>query len=72
MAKNPYSWAAALFHVVGDSWQFVLLAAVLVASHVITRPWCRYLCPTGVVIEYVVFGRNWVRKSLGRKTSSRP
>ena len=69
--RNPalvsYEVYGALFHVVGDLWQFVLLAAVLVASLAITRPWCKYLCPTRVVIEYVVFGRNWARKSWGRK-----
>ncbi len=44
-------------------WQFVLLAGVLLASLVITRPWCNYLCPIRVVVDFV----GMVRRAVGLK-----
>jgi uncharacterized protein with FMN-binding domain len=34
-----------MFKLNGSSYQFVLLAVVVVLSLFLTRPWCRYLCP---------------------------
>jgi polyferredoxin len=44
-------------------WQFLLLIGVVVASLVITRPWCNYLCPIRAFTDFV----GLVRKSIGLK-----
>ena len=68
--RNPalasYEMYGALFVLIGSHLQFGLLAAILVASLFVTRPWCNYLCPVRVVTDYLRFGRRWVRQSLGR------
>jgi len=66
--RNPalanYEVYGALFDVVGSYFLFGLLAIVLVASLFIRRPWCNYLCPIRAVVDYLRFGRKWVRSTL--------
>jgi len=47
--RNPtatsYEIFGAFFRLIGSTWQFAVLAVVLVASLFMRRPWCAYLCP---------------------------
>lgn len=65
IVRNPavvrYEVSHTLFGLTGVTWQFVLLAAVLVASLLITRPWCNYLCPIRAVTDFI----NLVRRAVG-------
>jgi len=58
--RNPalvsYEVYGTLFGLVGSHFQFGLLAAVLVASLFIKRPWCNYLCPIRGVTDLVKLG----------------
>lgn len=71
--RNPalgnYEVYGALFDLVGSDLQFGLLAAVLVASLFLRRPWCNYLCPIRAVTDFLGFGRKWARRALGRNPS---
>ena len=40
----------------------ILLALVLIASLVVTRPWCNYLCPIGAVTDFLRFSHWQVRR----------
>ena len=57
-ALIPYDLTGALFGRAGLTWQFVALAAVLIASLVISRPWCNYLCPIRAVTDFIRLIRN--------------
>jgi NosR/NirI family transcriptional regulator, nitrous oxide reductase regulator len=56
-ALVPYDISGTLFGWTGLTWQFGVLAVVLVASLVITRPWCNYLCPVRAVTDFVRLAR---------------
>jgi NosR/NirI family transcriptional regulator, nitrous oxide reductase regulator len=60
-ALIPYDVSGTLFGWTGLTWQFAVLAVVLVASLVITRPWCNYLCPIRAVTDFI----RLVRRALG-------
>ncbi len=55
--RNPaiitYEVSATFFTIIGQNWQFVLLALVLILSLFITRPWCNCLCPVRAVSDYI-------------------
>jgi len=55
--RNPaivsYDVSAAFFTIIGQNWQFVLLAAILILSLFITRPWCNCLCPLRAVFDFI-------------------
>lgn len=55
--RNPaiitYEVSATFFTIIGQNWQFVLLALVLILSLFIARPWCNCLCPVRAVSDYV-------------------
>ncbi len=67
LARNPavvrYEVSHTLFGqmVEGVTWQFVLLIVVLVASLVITKPWCNYLCPIRAITDFI----NVLRRVVG-------
>jgi hypothetical protein len=50
-----------LFNLKGSWPQWVLLVLVLLASLVIYRPWCNYVCPLGPVVDYVGEVRHWAK-----------
>lgn len=71
--RNPgissYEVFSALFDRVGTTPIFIVLGIVLVASLVIKRPWCTYLCPLQPVYEFIQLIRRWIlelwKKSRG-------
>jgi len=46
-----YEIFGVMFRLIGEPWQFLLLAAVIIISLIIPRPWCRYLCPLRPVTD---------------------
>jgi hypothetical protein len=66
LARNPavvrYEVSRTMFGpMTGLTWQFALLAVVLVASLVITKPWCNYLCPIRAITDFI----NLLRRVVG-------
>lgn len=55
-----------LFELNGTTAQWVLLALVLLASLVVYRPFCNYLCPISPVVDYVGEGRRWATSLVRR------
>jgi Na+-translocating ferredoxin:NAD+ oxidoreductase RnfG subunit len=55
--RNPalvsYDVSATFFTIIGQHWQFVLLALVLILSLFIVRPWCNCLCPLRAVFDFI-------------------
>ena len=73
VSRNPsissYEVFGVMFHLIGANWLFVLLGIVLIASLILRRPWCSYLCPLKPVTDYVRMISQWIRDSLFSKTS---
>jgi hypothetical protein len=65
LTRNPgissYEVFGAMFHLIGANWLFILLGGVLIASLILRRPWCSYLCPLRPVTDYVRMMRRWNR-----------
>lgn len=67
LVRNPavvrYEVSHTLFGQMSEvlTWQFALLAVVLVASLVITKPWCNYLCPIRAITDFI----NMLRRVVG-------
>lgn len=59
-----------LFDLEGSWPQWVLLVLVLLASLIIYRPFCNYVCPLDPVMDYVQDGRSWA-KDLWKKRNTR-
>lgn len=61
--RNPsissYEVFGAVFHLVGQSWLFLLLGFVMILSLIIRRPWCSYLCPIRPVTDFIRMMRGW-------------
>lgn len=52
------------FIVQSASWVVIAMAIVFVAlSTVVTRPYCRFVCPTGTLIKYSQSGFRWRKKA---------
>ncbi|WP_035415970.1 FMN-binding protein [Ferrimonas kyonanensis] len=72
--RNPagfsYEPFAILFGFTGSLTLFALTVVVLLTSLLIQRPWCKTLCPIGPLTEYLMFNKNWIRKTL--KSRRRP
>ena len=49
-----------LFEMIGTGSQFILLGIILLASLLIRRPWCTYLCPLHPVEEFIRMTRKWI------------
>ncbi len=68
--RNPgissYEVFGAMFHLVGSTFLFALLAVVLVVSLFMKRPWCAYLCPMRPVTDFVRLSRNWIKEKVNR------
>lgn len=63
-----YEVFGTLFGLVGGTTQFALLGLVIVASLFVLRPWCRYLCPVGAVLDFLRMLRDWAVESRGPST----
>jgi len=59
-ALSTYEVFSALFDREGSAAIFVVLGIVLLASLVIKRPWCTYLCPLQPVYEIIKLIRRWI------------
>lgn len=72
--RNPgvssYEVFSALFDGVATTPIFIVLGIVLLASLVIKRPWCSYLCPLQPVYEFIQLIRRWIVE-LWKKTVRR-
>jgi uncharacterized protein with FMN-binding domain len=64
--RNPsvssYEVFGAFFHLIGSSFNFALLGAVLIAALFLKRPWCSYLCPLRPVTDFIRLVRNWIHE----------
>ncbi len=64
--RNPglssYEVFGTMFDLEGSPLQFGLLAAVLVTSLLVRRPWCRFLCPIGAIDDFLRTMRGWVKQ----------
>jgi NosR/NirI family nitrous oxide reductase transcriptional regulator len=68
-SANNYEVSGALFQLIGSSFHFGLLGAVIIASLFIQRFWCRGLCPVRPVADLLL----WLRRGVMRsKTASTP
>jgi NosR/NirI family nitrous oxide reductase transcriptional regulator len=57
---SSYEVFSAMFDGVGSTLTFAVLGIVLLASLVIKRPWCTYLCPLQPVSEFNLMIRMWI------------
>lgn len=65
-----YEPFGALFDFNGTWPVWALLVVVLLASLVVRRPWCNYLCPLAPVVEYIAAVRRWGKELWqARKTA---
>jgi hypothetical protein len=46
---------------------WIQAGAILVAALFLTRPWCRYFCPTGAVLDLIAQMGRKVRRRVGRR-----
>jgi polyferredoxin len=73
--RNPsllnFEVSGTLFHLIGSTFQFGLLAAVLIASLFIARPWCRGLCPVRPVTDFLRWMRDGFSGSVTRASDNR-
>jgi NosR/NirI family nitrous oxide reductase transcriptional regulator len=60
-----YEPFATLFDLRGVGVEWIFLGLVLLASLLIYRPFCNYLCPISPVIDFIAEGRRWVRETWG-------
>ena len=72
--RNPsllnFEVSGTLFHLIGSAFQFGLLAAVLIASLFISRPWCRGLCPVRPVTDFLRWMKEGFSGSVTRVSDS--
>ncbi|SDI86518.1 4Fe-4S binding domain-containing protein [Ferrimonas sediminum] len=73
--RNPagfsYEPFAILFGFTGSLALFALTVLVLLTSLMVHRPWCKTLCPIGPLTEYLMFNKNWLRKTLNHRRRPR-
>jgi len=64
--RNPgissYEVFGTFFDLEGSAFQFGLLGLVLIASFLIKRPWCRFLCPIGATYDFLRILRSWIKE----------
>jgi len=58
-----YEPFATLFDLRGTAPEWIFLGIVLLASLVMYRPFCNYLCPLDPVFDFISEGRRWTRES---------
>ena len=59
---STYEPFATLFDLSGTGVQWALLIIVTLASLIIYRPFCTYLCPLDPVVDFIAEGRRWARE----------
>ena len=57
-----YEPFATLFDLRGTAPEWIFLGLVLLASLVMYRPFCNYLCPLSPVVDFISEGRRWTRE----------
>ena len=57
-----YEPFATLFDLRGTSIEWILLALVTIASLLMYRPFCNYLCPLDPVYDFIAESRRWIRE----------
>jgi NosR/NirI family nitrous oxide reductase transcriptional regulator len=62
-SANNYEVSGTLFGLIGTSFHFGLLGAVIIASLFIRRFWCRGICPVRPVADSLLWLRRKVRRS---------
>jgi NosR/NirI family transcriptional regulator, nitrous oxide reductase regulator len=60
-----------LFDLRGSVYEWALLITVVVASLLIYRPFCNYLCPLDPVINFVGSGRSWIEETWRKRWPQR-
>lgn len=55
-----------LFDFTGSTPQWILLALIVLASLVVARPFCNYLCPLSPIVDYIGEVRRWVSNIVER------
>jgi len=58
-----YEPFATLFDLRGSPVQWALLALVILASLLVYRPFCNYLCPVDPVVDFIGAARKWLKES---------
>ncbi|MDT8304674.1 MAG: FMN-binding protein [Anaerolineae bacterium] len=53
---------ATLFDIRGGTVEWIFLALILLASLIIYRPFCNYLCPLDPVVDFIAAGRRWIKE----------
>ncbi len=73
-AAASYEPFATLFDLRGTPVQWALLIIVILASLMMYRPFCNYLCPLDPVVDIIAAGRRWLKEgwTAWRKKSQRP
>jgi NosR/NirI family nitrous oxide reductase transcriptional regulator len=66
-----YEPFAVLFDLRGNAFEWGLLVAVTLASLMMYRPFCGYLCPLAPVVDYIGEFRRWIRESWRTRQRSR-
>lgn len=51
-----------LFDFRGTAVAWIFLVLIILASLVVNRPFCNYLCPLDPVVDFIAAGRRWVRE----------
>lgn len=61
-----YEPFATLFDFRGTAVQWTFLALVVLASLMMYRPFCNYLCPIDPVVDFIAAARRWVKETWTR------
>lgn len=59
-----YEPFATLFDLRGAAIEWIFLALVILASLVIFRPFCNYLCPLDPIFDFIAAARKWFREGV--------
>ena len=57
-----------LFDFRGTAVAWIFLVLIMLASLVVKRPFCNYLCPLDPVVDFIAAGRRWVRNGWQKWT----
>jgi hypothetical protein len=60
---GSYEPFATLFDLRGTPVQWALLIIITLASLMMYRPFCNYLCPLDPVVDFIAAGRRWIKET---------